>query len=171
MWRAPFYWIIRVSCWIFFCRLVVICFYRAPIGQKSKSYRLYPGKSADFLWPSRGTQMWEGQNRKSTHRAWAASGGSRRCPGGGWRRWCGRWHPAPPGWSPAPGNKIVQCKKGPAIFPSPAGMSLTNVIVIPAGDGKVANLFLLCSSTLFRDVEFVYPTFSMDCRAKFKGRS
>ncbi len=36
------------------------------------------------------------------------------------------------------------CKKGLAVLPSPAGMSLTKLSLvsdIPAGDGKMANLF------------------------------
>jgi hypothetical protein len=58
----------------------------------------------------------------------------------------------------------MHCKKGLAVFPSPAGMSLTKLSLggknlyktslfppreslvsdIPAGDGKMANLFLQC---------------------------
>ncbi len=43
---------------------------------------------------------------------------------------------------------IVRCIKRLAIFPSPAGMSPTKVLVsdIPAGDGKIAN------QSLFSDI-------------------
>ncbi len=51
------------------------------------------------------------------------------------------------------GGGTVHIKKRLEIFPSPAGMSLTKLTLtgnsdIPAGDGKLANLFLQCNSLL-----------------------
>jgi hypothetical protein len=48
-------------------------------------------------------------------------------------------------------STVLHCKKELAIFPSPAGMSLTKLSLggisdIPAGDGKTAHSFLQCSS-------------------------
>jgi hypothetical protein len=52
-------------------------------------------------------------------------------------------------------GRPVHCKKKLTIFPSPAGMSLTKLSLagtreclvsdIPAGDGKITNLFVQCT--------------------------
>jgi hypothetical protein len=43
-----------------------------------------------------------------------------------------------------PKSGCLHCKKNLETFQSPAGMSLTKLSDIPAGEGNVANLFLRC---------------------------
>jgi hypothetical protein len=67
---------------------------------------------------------------------------------------------------------ILHCKKMLVIFPSPAGMSLTKLSLaknihilpareslvsdIPAGDGKIVNLFLQCELRLVtKEVRYI----------------
>jgi hypothetical protein len=76
---------------------------------------------------------------------------------------------------------LLHCKKRFAIFPSPAGMSLTKLSLggniptqgefsdIPAGDGKIVKTFLQCVSplstflSLWFDVGVLFNTVSLKC--------
>ncbi len=63
---------------------------------------------------------------------------------------------------------LIHCKKKLVIFPSPAGMSLTKLI--PAGEGKIANLFLQCMIECVMprfEKNLIYVTISLHCEITF----